>query len=152
MVSWRQKKTILVVDDEPNLVLALQKRLETAGFKVTSSVCGTEAFRRARAGGIDAITLDVSLLDHVDGLDVAAALHCDPQTAAIPIIFITGRADDEFREKYRTVGGRYFLAKPFDAELLIRMLDSLFAHDDLAEAQRLSSAKRRQPVEMATVE
>ncbi|MCG3125404.1 MAG: Alkaline phosphatase synthesis transcriptional regulatory protein PhoP [Phycisphaerae bacterium] len=145
-MNWRSHKTILVVDDELNVVLALQKRLGEAGYRVEIATSETDAFRRARMGGIDAITLDVGLRDEIDGLDVASILKRDPETATIPIIFITGRADAEFEARYRACGASYFLSKPYDHAVLIRMLDGILGHDEVAEMQRLSQAKRRQPV------
>lgn len=142
----RASKTILVVDDDAHLVLALRRRLVDAGYRVVTAGSGTQAFREARAGSVDAITLDVGLWDQVDGLDVASILSRDPETAHIPIIFVTGQANQEFADKQRAAGGRFFLSKPFDSELLIRMLDGIFANDELAEVRRISSAKRRQPV------
>ena len=144
-MNWRQDKTILVVDDDVKLLVALEKRLSSAGYRVATSTCGTEAFRRARAGDIDAITLDVGLLDQIDGLDVAAALSQSAETSNIPIIFITGRTDEHFRRKYKSVGGRFFLSKPFDSDLLIKTLDGVFGRDELARMEELSRAKRRQP-------
>jgi hypothetical protein len=55
-------------------------------------------------------------------------------------------ADSGFREAIEGVGGTYFLAKPYDGALLTRLLDSILAKDELAQVQRLSFAKRRQPI------
>lgn len=145
-MNWRSNKTILVVDDDLNVVLALQKRLNEVGYRVEIATSETDAFRRARMGGIDAITLDVGLQDDIDGLDIASILKREPDTSGIPIVFITGRADAEFEARYRASGACYFLSKPYDHVVLTRMLDGMLGHDEVAEMQRLSQAKRRQPV------
>ncbi|TWT40464.1 CAI-1 autoinducer sensor kinase/phosphatase CqsS [Phycisphaerae bacterium RAS1] len=144
-MTRRDQKKVLVVDDDLGVVLALAKRLREVGFQVQTATSGTDAFRFARAGGIDAITLDVGLWDDVDGLDVASVLSREPDTSEIPIIFITGRADSEFEERYRDSGGRFFLAKPYDFDVLLGILDRIFAHDELAEIRQVSELKRRQP-------
>jgi CheY-like chemotaxis protein len=139
-------RTILVVDDDIDLLLAGQKRLTHAGFRVLTAACAADALEQARGGGVDAISLDVGLPGGPNGLEVAAALQRDPRTAKIPIIFITGSADEDFKRKCEAAGGRYFLAKPYDGELLVQILRGIFATDDLAEVRRIAHAKRRQPV------
>ena len=99
-----------------------------------------------REDQVDAITLDVALEESLSGLDVAASLNKDPRTAGVPIVFVTGTADAQFRKKCEAAGGTYFLSKPYDAELVIRILASIFGKDELMEIKRLSHAKRRQPI------
>lgn len=139
-------KTILTVDDDTKVLLALHKRLTSAGYRVLSATDARGAVDLAREELPDAISLDVRLPGDQDGLAVAATLQQDPRTARIPIIFVTGSADQEFKAKCQAVGGRYFLSKPYDSDLLLQVLRGVFATDELAEIQRLSSAKRRQPV------
>ena len=145
-MNGSRSKTVLVVDDDVSIVHALKKRLAHEGYRVLSALDGNEALSFARNDRVDAITLDVALGGSLNGLDVAAALHRDPRTAAIPIVFVTGTADDQFHEKCQAVGGAFFLSKPYDARLVIRLLEGIFAKDELAEVQRLSQAKRRQPI------
>jgi CheY-like chemotaxis protein len=140
------QRTILCVDDDVGLLLALKKRLEHAGLRVLTAGNAARALELAGAGGVDAITLDVGLPDEIDGIEAARRMRSDPQTAHIPILFVTGRADAAFRTRCESVGARYFLAKPYDAEVLLHLLESVFAADELAELRRLSQAKRRQPV------
>lgn len=115
--------TVLVVDDDDHVVKGLQKRLTDAGFHVATATCGTEAFRRARAGDVQAITLDVGLLDQIDGFDVADALRSHPDTAGIPIVFISGRADVSEQVLTRAAPSCYCLPKPYDFDALVAILD-----------------------------
>jgi CheY-like chemotaxis protein len=144
--DMQESKTVLLVDDDADLLLAGQRRLTHAGFRVLTATSGASALEQMRAGGIDAISLDVELPGGPSGLEVAAALRRDPQTAQIPTIFITGSADEDFKQKCAAAGGRYFLAKPYDGDLLVQILRSIFATDELAEIRQITSAKRRQPV------
>jgi two-component system chemotaxis response regulator CheY len=145
-MTWSNWKTVLVVDDDADVLLALRKRLRDAGLDVLTASSGAEALALARNTTVDAMTLDVAMPGDVDGLDVASALTRDPQTARIPIIFVTGTADTHFKERCEAVGGKYFLSKPYDADLLVRLLESIFGKDALAEIKRISQAKRRQPI------
>lgn len=140
------ERTILVVEDDTKLLLALRKHLTHAGFEVLTAVDGPQALECARERRVDAISLDVNLRGDLNGLEVAELLQRDPRTSRIPIIFITGSADESFREARAAAGGRYFISKPYDSDLLIQVIRGIFAGDELAEVKRLSSAKRRQPV------
>ena len=146
MNSINERKTVLVVDDDTSMVLALQKRLAQAGYHVLTALNGVDALERARRCTVDAISLDVAMPGAVSGFDVAHELRVDPRTARIPIVFVTGTADEHFKERCSAVGGRYFLAKPYDAELLLQTLSNMLAADELAEIKRISGVKRRQPI------
>ncbi len=119
-------RTILVVEDDRDLVLSLEKRLTRAGFRVRTASTGAEALACVAANRVDAITLDVRLPD-MSGIEVALALHDDPHTTGIPVVFVTAAADRHFRETCSGVGATYFIKKPFDNELLIETLRSLCA-------------------------
>lgn len=145
-MTWSDWKTILVVDDDPHILLALRKQLREAGLDVLTASSGAQALELARHTTVDAMTLDVAMPGDMSGLDVACSLRGDPQTAKIPIIFVTGTADARFKEKCEAAGGKYFLSKPYDADLLVQTLASIFGKDELAEIKRISQAKRRQPI------
>ncbi len=140
-------RTILIVDDEPQVLMMLQKRLMHAGYRVLTARGPDAALMHARESGVDAMTLDVQLSCDTDGLEIAACLQKDPRTARIPIVFVTGAADEAFKQKCQAVGAKYFLSKPYDADLLLQILKGIFGADELGEIQRISAAKRRQPVD-----
>jgi DNA-binding response OmpR family regulator len=144
MAPFKRKK-ILVVEDDLQVAFGLQKRLLHAGFEVVTTGSGEGAIYCAECEQPSAITLDVRLPD-IDGLEVAWRLRRNAATSNIPIIFITGKADRHFKEDCNDVGGLYFIRKPYDPDLLIRLLKSVLAQDELGELQELSAAKRRQPV------
>lgn len=144
-MTQTDRMTVLVVDDDPDVLLALSRRLHAAGFEVVTASSGAEALELIGCHTVNAITLDVSLPGEMNGLELAAALRRNPRTAETPIVFVTGTVDSDFKEKCTAVGGEYFLAKPYDADVLIRLLDGIFGQDELAEIRRISEAKRRQP-------
>jgi DNA-binding response OmpR family regulator len=140
------RKKILVVEDDPQVANGLSRRLMNANFDVVSTHSGQSAIHYAHSEHPALITLDV-LLPDLDGFEVAMQLGHDPDTARIPIIFITGTANRHITENCGRIGSRYFIRKPYDPALLIQLINSLLARDELAEVRRISQAKRRQPVD-----
>lgn len=83
------KKTIMIIDDDPDLVEATKVVLEQAGYAVASSLNAPKGLERIRQGGIDAILLDVMMARDTEGFHVAQELRADPKTAGIPIVMLT---------------------------------------------------------------
>ena len=83
------KQTIIVIDDDPDVVEATKVVLEGAGYQVESALTGREGLARVRKGGIDCIILDVMMAKETEGFHVAQDLKSDGRTAAIPIIMLT---------------------------------------------------------------
>jgi CheY-like chemotaxis protein len=113
---------ILVVDDEDQILQLVTSMLELEGHEVETASHGVEALLRVENDRPDAILLDI-VLPQMDGATVAQKLREDPETADIPIVFLTGLVDsDEVRRRGPIIGGQYFLAKPFDAKRLHEVL------------------------------
>ena len=108
-------KTILVVDDEPKIVGLARDYLEHAGFSVVSASDGPEALARARAEHPDLIVLDLGL-PKLDGLDVARALR---QTSSVPIVILSGRADESDKLVGLELGADDYVTKPFSPKELV---------------------------------
>jgi len=108
-------KTILVVDDEPKIVGLARDYLEHAGFSVVSASDGPEALARARAERPDLIVLDLGL-PKLDGLDVARALR---QTSSVPIVILSGRADESDKLVGLELGADDYVTKPFSPKELV---------------------------------
>ena len=88
------KRRVLLVDDEPSILKTVGKHLESAGFQVLEAADGEEALQRARAEQPDVIVLDIMLPRH-SGLEVSVALRKDPRFQQTPIIFFTGRGQED---------------------------------------------------------
>jgi len=109
---------ILVVDDEDQILQLVSAMLELEGHEVVTASHGVEALLMVEDTRPDAILLDI-VLPRMDGATVAQKLREDPETADIPIVFLTGLVDgDEMQRRGPIIGGQYFLAKPFDAKRL----------------------------------
>jgi DNA-binding response OmpR family regulator len=123
-------KTILVVDDEPKIVQLARDYLEHAGFRVASASDGREALASFRASAPDLIVLDLGL-PHVDGLDVARAIR---KTSNVPIVMLTGRADESDRVAGLELGADDYVAKPFSPKELVARVRAVLRRSEIASA------------------
>lgn len=120
--------TVLVVDDRPEEVRVLTALLRHEHCEVLLATDGHEAVRIALEHQPSLILLDV-ILPPSDGFEVCKALRKAPATRDIPVLFISGRIDSDYRLRGFDAGGRDYIIKPFiEAEVLARV--SL--HVDLA--------------------
>ncbi len=117
----QQAKRILVVDDDPDILDALQMLLEFAGYEVKTTEKGeyAENLRDMNGGLPHLIILDV-LLSGKDGRLICQKLKSQQDTEHIPIIMIS--AHPNARHSVAAVGADDFLAKPFDADVLLEMV------------------------------
>jgi DNA-binding response OmpR family regulator len=105
--------TVLVIDDEAPIRLLCRVNLEAEGMSVLEAANGTVGLEQAKDERPDVILLDV-MMPGLDGWQVAERLIEDDGTTAIPIIFLTARA--EFRDRARglDIGGIDYVTKPFN--------------------------------------
>ncbi len=114
---------ILVVDDERRVLDVVQAMLELRGHQVTTARDGEEALEAVAGDRPDLVLVDI-VMPRMDGATLAQALRESPATADIPIVFLTGLVEsDEVGRRGPRIGGQLFLAKPFDAEELYRIID-----------------------------
>ena len=110
---------VLLVEDEPTLVLTLTDRLRAEGYEVASAETGDEGFRLARDGSFDVILLDVALPGK-GGFDVLRDLR--QQRVETPVLMLTARGQVVDRVLGLKLGADDYLPKPFDMmELLARI-------------------------------
>lgn len=113
--------SILLVEDDPLLRGAFRLLLEDAGYRVHEAGSAIEALRSVAISAPDLILLDLGLPDR-PGLDVARTLRAQPETAAIPIVALTGHAAETDRNACLNAGCTSYLAKPVEPRLLLRHL------------------------------
>jgi CheY-like chemotaxis protein len=110
--------TLLVIEDEAPLRANLVRILNAEGYRVIAAADGDEGLRRVREGRPDLVICDI-LMPLVDGFGVLAALRSQPETAAIPFIFLTASADKENLARGLRSGANEYVTKPFKiADLL----------------------------------
>jgi DNA-binding response OmpR family regulator len=116
---------VLVVDDEPDLVLLLEEHLTHEGYDVVTATTGMQAISSARESHPDIILLDV-MMPGVSGFDVCNILQDFPETAAIPVIFLTAVAETKRKVMGLNLGADDYITKPFDLrELAARVQAAL---------------------------
>jgi two-component system alkaline phosphatase synthesis response regulator PhoP len=108
-------KTVLVVEDEPQIAQIVRDYLQHAGFAVVTTADGAEAVTLVRRSRADLVVLDLGL-PHLDGLDVAKRLRRDTD---IPIIMLTARVEESDRLLGLDVGADDYVTKPFSPRELV---------------------------------
>jgi len=131
---------VLVIDDEAPIRLLCRVNLEAEGMAVLEASDGPSGLAKARAELPDLVLLDV-MMPGLDGWGVAEALLEDGETAAIPIIFLTARA--EFRDRARglDIGGIDYITKPFNPVELAPLVRELLERLERGEIDDLRSEK-----------
>ena len=107
-----QSPHILIVDDDPDQLRLLVAALRNTSYRVSVALDGDQGYARAAALAPDLILLDVSMPGQ-NGLTVARLLKANSATRAIPIIFLSARADDQERLTGLKAGAVDYIRKPF---------------------------------------
>jgi CheY-like chemotaxis protein len=127
-----RRKTILVVDDEQDVVTYLTALLEDSGYATITARDGAEAVARARADAPDLVTLDITMPSQ-SGVRAFRELKSDSQLARIPVIIVTG-IEGEFEHfistRRQVPAPEGYLSKPVDQERLLALVRHLLAEDD----------------------
>src|SRR6184192_4085626 len=112
------RQEILVVEDEPDIRGLVVLHLEREGFSCRTAANGLDALREAKARRPDLIVLDL-MLPGLGGLEVCRRLRSDRETAGVPIIMLTAKADEVDRVVGLELGADDYLAKPFSPKELV---------------------------------
>ena len=111
-------KTIALIEDDPDLHGLLRYNLEKEGYRLDSHKSGKDALIFLQHAQPDLLVLDV-MLPHTDGIDICKSIRRHPQLTALPIIFLSARADETDRIVGFEVGANDYLIKPFFVRELI---------------------------------
>lgn len=117
--------TVLVVEDENDVVDLLRYHFKKAGFKVEIANSGDAGLSAVRSRRPDAVVLDL-MLPGMTGLEVCRALKADNETASIPVLMLTARSEVKDRVKGLEIGADDYVTKPFSPkEVVLRVLGLL---------------------------
>jgi CheY-like chemotaxis protein len=116
-----KKRKILLVDDEPNILMVVGEYLRHKGFEVIEANNGQECIDKAESEMPDIILLD-NMMPVMDGLTAIRNLKNLEKTKDIPIIMVTAFADKENMDRARQDGVIAFVAKPFDYAVLLKKI------------------------------
>lgn len=117
-------KNVLIVDDEPNIVLSLQFLMKKAGYDVRVARDGEEALAEIAKAPPDLVLLDV-MMPKRDGFDVCQTVRGNPSWRDVRIIMLTARGRDIEREKGLALGADSYVTKPFSTKDVLAQVDEL---------------------------
>lgn len=120
-----ERRRILVVDDERDIVELLSYNLGKAGYEVSVALNGRQALERISVELPDLVILDV-MLPELSGTEVASRLRSNPATANLPIVMLTARGEDVDQIVGLTVGADDYIPKPFSMKVLLARLEAVF--------------------------
>jgi DNA-binding response OmpR family regulator len=129
-----QRQRVLIVDDNPSLLLILTETFRLADFDVATATDGDGAIAAARRSRPDLLILDVGLPGR-NGFEVCRTLRDDQATAELPIVLLTARAADGDRHWGLDAGADEYLTKPFDPERLVQTARELLASRHTGETR-----------------
>ena len=128
---------ILVVDDEPTIVIMLSSCLRDEGYCVVAAENGERAFAQALEAGPCLVVTDYQM-PRCDGLEFARALARDPRTSEIPVIMLTARGHKLLPSELAQTNIRHVVPKPFSARSVLGLVREVLAEcggGDAAVAQ-----------------
>ncbi|MBU0467409.1 MAG: response regulator [Candidatus Omnitrophota bacterium] len=111
-------KKILIIDDEPHIIMMVKSRLRANGFDVVTAENGAAGFETAKKEKPDLIILDV-LMPEMNGIETLTKLKNTDETKDIPVIMFTAKGQAEDVEKAQEAGACDYLVKPFSPPILL---------------------------------
>jgi DNA-binding response OmpR family regulator len=119
-------RTVLVADDDEDILQLVSFRLERAGYKVVTAADGHQALAAAREHQPDLAVLDV-MMPGLNGYEVTRQLRANPATAAIPVILLTARVQEADVSRGFEAGADDYLRKPFSPQELRSRVQAIIA-------------------------
>jgi CheY-like chemotaxis protein len=117
---------VLLAEDDPDIQLVARLSLRKAGFTVRVVGNGVAMLAEAARARPDVVLLDW-MMPEMDGFEACAQLKANPQTAGIPVIFLTAKSQESEIARGVALGARGYITKPFDALNLGRQVQELLA-------------------------
>ena len=125
------QKQLLLIDDDPNLILLVKDYLEFRGYQVTTAENGREALEILEGETPDMIICDV-MMPEMDGYSLVKHVRDNPKTSWIPVLFLSAKGQSQDRVKGLNTGADVYMVKPFEPEELVAQVES-----SLKQASRL---------------
>ena len=122
------RDTILVVEDEPDILDLVSYNLEQAGFAVLRAEDGEKALDLSEGGSISLVVLDL-MLPGIDGLEVCRTLKQGARTKEVPVLMLTARTEEVDRIVGLELGADDYLVKPFSPRELVLRIRAILRRD-----------------------
>ena len=129
-------KRILIIEDEKDIRELLQLYLKREGYDVHIAKDGETGLRKASLEGFDLVLLDL-MLPQLDGLEICRNLRSRPQTADLPIIMITAKADEADRIVGLEMGADDYITKPFSPREVLARVKAIFRRLEKPRAKEI---------------
>ncbi|MFM2432775.1 MAG: hypothetical protein RLZZ511_3989 [Cyanobacteriota bacterium] len=133
--SVGNQKKLLLIDDDPNLILLVKDYLEFRGYDVITAENGREALEILESSTPDMIICDV-MMPEMDGYSLVSTIRSEPKTSWIPVLFLSAKGQSQDRVKGLNIGADVYMVKPFEPEELVAQVES-----SLKQASRLIQHK-----------
>lgn len=124
MSEEKSIKKVLIVDDEPNILMSLEFLMHKEGYRVFVARNGSEALNIINQETPDLIILDI-MMPEVDGYEVCQLVKVNKSTAHIKIIFLSAKTKEEDIKKGYEMGADLYITKPFSTRNLIKKVKEL---------------------------
>jgi two-component system alkaline phosphatase synthesis response regulator PhoP len=128
-------KKVLVVDDEPDVLLLCRVNLEFEGYEVVEAADGQQAMDKVAEHRPDVILLDV-MMPRMDGWQVLSALKADEAYREIPVVMLTAKVQDADQIRGWSAGVAEYITKPFSPLSLSQVIRDVLANDPEEEDRR----------------
>jgi len=122
-------KRILVIDDELELVKAVEVRLKASGYEVMVAFDGLAGISKVKEAKPDLILLDI-IMPKMDGYEVCKKLMADPETKDIPIVIFSASQERVLEAKCKELGITDFIVKPFETNDLLNTVNEVLKKED----------------------
>jgi DNA-binding NarL/FixJ family response regulator len=129
--SSKDSKTLLLIDDDPNLILLVKDYLEFQGYDVITAENGRDALEILEKQIPDMIICDI-MMPEMDGYALVERVRQDARTSWIPVMFLSAKGQSQDRVKGLSTGADVYMVKPFEPEELVAQVES-----SLKQAKRL---------------
>lgn len=123
--SMEVKPTILIIDDEPALLMGLAATIRRQGYTVITAADGNDGLQKAKESRPDMILSDV-MMPPPNGFELRRLMSLDPDLASTPFIFLTARSNVEDRVSGIREGADDYITKPFSPQELLARIEAVF--------------------------
>jgi DNA-binding response OmpR family regulator len=126
VIAMSKTPSVLIADDEPNILLSLQFLMKKTGYEVRTAKDGEEALAEISRAAPDLVLLDV-MMPKIDGFSICERIRANPEWNDVRIIMLTARGRDIEREKGLALGADDYITKPFSTKDAIARVEAVIA-------------------------
>ncbi|NEP86170.1 MAG: response regulator transcription factor [Okeania sp. SIO2C2] len=157
-INTTDQRRLMLVDDDPNLILLVKDYLEFRGYQVTTAENGRDALEKLENEIPELIICDV-MMPEMDGYTLVQHIRENPATEWVPVLFLSAKGQSQDRVKGLNTGADVYIVKPFEPEELVAQVESslkqasrLIKHQNSAMVSNGPKIKVRRNVELTPTE